>query len=190
MKKSLNKIPTDIKILFNTHDKIFQNKHNFSKLLQANEIDNENDSYKFHENPLSFYNDVNIDAISISPAAGFNTFSPSSGFNFMEKNAENENFNFNSFASNKNNLLIQRRTVSFNNKGYFKSDGNILTQKQKLMKNNFNFSHDVIKKAFLPPSDDKIYPKYFLPEAGFGILSKPIEQKEKKQKKLRVKTEK
>ena len=185
MKKSLNKIPTDTRILFKTHDKIFENRQNFSKLLSINEIDNEKNNYKKLGDPLSLYDQVNIEAVSISPNAYLSPFRPTcTNFNFMEKpEGENENFNFNSFASSKNNFLMQRRTVSFNNKGFFNCENKNLTQKQKLTKSNFNFSHEAIKKAFLPPSEDKKYPKFFLPKAGSGLLLKPGEITDKNKKK-------
>ncbi len=126
---------------------------------------------------------MKINAISVSPNCALNTNGYATGFDFTYKNSdncENENFNFNSFASSKNNALLQRRTVSFNNKGFLNNNNHLLTQKQKLRKSNFNFMHDAIKKAFLPPADDKKYPKYFLPQPGFGLLTRTNIKIEKK----------
>jgi len=175
LKKSLDKIPSENITLFKTHDKIFQSKHNFSKLLNINELESERDINRINEEQLYFYDNTNANAVSISPTGIMNTQRMATGFDFTYKNSENcenENFNFNSFANSKNNFLMQRRTISFNNKGFFNSNQNLLTQKTKMRKNNFNFSHDAIKKAFLPPTDDKVYPKYYLPEPGFGLLTR------------------
>ena len=185
MKKSLVKIPSDNSLLIKTHDKIFESRHDFSKLLQINEIEDEKEVNRFQGNLLSLYDNVNIDATSISPAWALSTNGYTTGFDFKYKNSDNsecENFNFNSFASSKNNFLLQRRTVSFNNKGFLNNNNDLLTQKQRLRKTNFNFSHDAIKKAFLPPADDKKYPKYFLPQPGFGILTRTNIKIEKKNK--------
>lgn len=175
MKKSLEPLPKDPGFLLKTHDKIFESRHNFPKLIHAREIENEKDDYKFIINPMSFHDNVSINAISVSPTGNMYTNGYATGFDFTYKNSDNcdnENFNFNSFATSKNNFLVQRRTVSFNNKGFLNNNNHLLTHKQKLRKNNFNFSHDAIKKAFLPPTDDKKYPKYYLPQPGFGLLTR------------------
>jgi hypothetical protein len=179
IKQSLHKIHSDATI--KTLNKVFDSQKNFSKLLQVNEIEAE-DELKYLVNPLSFEG-LNIFATSVSPTGILVPNGYPTGFDFTYKNSdncENENFNFNSFATSKNNFLSQRRTVSFNNKGFLKDNNHLLTQKQKLRKSNFNFTHDAIKKAFLPPADDKKYPKYFLPQPGFGLLTRTNIKIEKK----------
>jgi hypothetical protein len=180
MKQYLDKLPNKSHSLFITHNnKIFQSKHNFSKLLNINEIDNERDFINEEINDLN--DNKNTNAESISPFCDINTQKMATGFDFTYKNSENgENENFNSFANSKNNFLMQRRTISFNDQSFFNKSKNLISQKTKMRKNNFNFSHDKIKKAFLTPSDDKVYPKYFLPEPGFGLLTRTTILNEKK----------
>jgi len=176
-----------------TYDKSFGSPSKFTKLSQISEINYKTDEIIAEDNnTLSIYGEFNM-AISVSPFGDYNnTQRNATGFDFTYKNSENcenENFNFNSFGNNKNNFLMQRKTVSFNQKGFFNNfnSNNILTLKQKSRRINFNFSHDAIKKAFLPPAEDKIYPKYFLPEPGYGLITKAkiLNEEKKKEKKFK-----
>ena len=91
--------------------------------------------------------------------------------------------NFNSFAESSNSFLSQRRTISLNVNN--NPTGKIYqSQKNKLRRNNLTFTYDSFTKAFMRPTEDKVYPKAFLPEPGFGLLKNPfpiiVEKRQKK----------
>lgn len=170
IKNNFEDVKPDKLILMKTHDKIFENKHNFKNLLGLCQIDIRRDGNKYDINPLSIHDNENIQAISVAPKK-LNVLRPSSGFDFInghKKKYENKNDN--------NDLLLQRRTVSYS------KNSNVFNRDK--FRKNFYSSYETIKKVFLPPTDNKKYPKYFLPKPGFGILEKPSLLNEK------IKTEK
>lgn len=149
--------------------------YNEAKLLQINESQD-----KETENILKIDNfeGINVHAVSISPITFTNTFHPLTNFDFTnkDKDRENEGFNFNSFNNNSSsNFLNQRKTVTYNQKGFFFPPIKINSRKKL-----YNFTIDKVKNTFLSPDDNTRYSKYFFPNPGFGILQKPISNKSEK----------
>jgi hypothetical protein len=71
------------------------------------------------------------------------------------------------------NLLRQRRTMSaFNNVNEIKD------LKNDLNRSNVNIPMKTLKDAFVSP-EARNYPKYYLPQAGFGFLKNPVAEKPK-----------
>jgi len=175
MKSTLEKIPTDKVILMKAHDKVFEARHNYGTLLNVKEIDNYKDGYKYHVTPLSLYDNLNVDNFKDKK---FNANQgnkedvesgkrPSTGFEFLRsrynKNPDTEN------------LLIQRKNLTnFNLENAYK-----VSDKPT---RNISLNLERVKSAFNPPVDDKVYPKYFLPTPGFGLVVKVLDPNAKKKK--------
>lgn len=161
VKTKHDRIPPELSYNLKSQDKVQYMRNTFNTLINVKEIDNPKDGYKYHFNPLSAFDNCNVQIMSVSPTLIQNN-RPSTGFNFMLKNMEKGNDNF----------LAQRRTLS-----NFKTR-DTLQLKDKLRKNNVTMA--LLEEAFLPPSDHVSYPKYYLPVPGHGLLSKPIEPPKKR----------
>jgi len=174
MKSNLEKIPTDNVILMKANDKIFDARHTYGTLLNVKEIDNYNDNYKYIMNPLSLYDKVNVQNLKINKGINENIIidkgdrRPSTGFEFL-KSRYNNNPDF-------SNLLTQRKNLT-----KFNSENTFRDSSEKVR--NITINLDRVKSAFNPPIDEKVYPKFYLPEPGRGLLGRIVIPKKKGKKK-------
>ena len=86
--------------------------------------------------------------------------------------------------------MSQKKTISLSQKNgyYYNTNSKIYqSEKHKFKKENLTFSYDNIKKNFMKISEDKKYPRVYLPEPGFGLLENPFPPISKKKKKRLVK---
>lgn len=167
------------------------NRISFNRLIPLQDIqefDTENNTKESIVNsPQNFLNEENAEATDVSPAYHTNNFKPETGFDFRFKGLdENKTMNFNNFTDSSNSFLTQRRTISFNVNN--NPNGKIYqSQKNKLRRNNLTHSFNNFKKKFMAPVEDKKYPKAFLPEPGFGLLTNPFPMiNEKRQNKAKI----
>lgn len=173
MKSTLEKIPTDKVIIMKAHDKVFEARHTYGTLLNVREIDNYKDGYKYHVTPLSLYDNLNVDNFKDKrfKATEENKIEepkrPSTGFEFL-RSRYNKNPDADNFLNQRKNLTI------FNKENAFRSNSKI---------KNISYNIERIKSAFNPPADDKVYPKFFLPTPGFGLVVRAIDPNAKKKKK-------
>lgn len=165
LKNKVEKMPTDNVINAKAIDHIFDARHTYSTLLNVKEIDQPKDGYKYHYNPLSAYDNTNIEIYAMSPDINKEKPRPSTGFEFIKRSYNN---------TEKDDFLSQRRTL-----GDFKMT-QISKLRDTLVKKNSNFTYSSLNEAFLNPMEDTKYPKFFLPMPGFGILSRPFEEPKKK----------
>ncbi len=173
---------------------IKNNNMNNNKIIKTNlqdiiEFDTENNTRETYVNsPKNIYKEEECAGASeVCPAYLTSDFRPEQGFDFKFKGEnENKTMNFNSFTQSTNSFLSQRRTISFNVNN--NPNGKIyLSQKHKLRRNNLTFTYESFKKKFMTPCEDKVYPKAFLPEPGFGLMKNPFPIiSEKRQKKSGV----
>ena len=166
MKQNLEKIPTDKVIIMKAHDSVYSTRHTFGILLNVKEIDNSKDGYKYHNNPLSLYDDMNLNLdnkINIKEKIIENK-RPGTGYEFLRSHY-NRNVN-------KEDLLNQRKNLAeYNSVNDFKKP-----EKPR----NCSLNYERVRSAFIPPTDERRYPKFFLPEPGCGLLSRPFDPNEKK----------
>lgn len=192
-KEDNKNVPSDAIIGMNSHNKLFEHRHNFSKLLDIKEFDFEKEGYERYGAPLSAWDKVNQNALTSSPSVNFMK-------NFMQNNStefdnkfnkgKEKSLNFNSFSESVNNFYLQKRTISLSQKNgyYYNPNGKIYqSEKHKLIRKNLTFSYDKIKKNFMTVSEDKKYPRSYLPEPGFGLLQNPFPPVAKKKKKRSMK---
>jgi len=171
MRSTLEKIPTSQVILMKANDKVFEARHKYGNLLDVKEIDNYKDSYKYHMTPLSIYDNLNIDNFNNNKLAEEETNKehkrPSTGYEFLRSRYNNN--------PNRENLLSQRKILTdFNSDNAFRSSEKV---------RNLSYNYERVKSAFNPPVDDKVYPKYFLPTPGFGLVKKAPDPNAKKRRK-------
>jgi hypothetical protein len=179
--------------MLKSHSKIFQYRHNFSKLLDLKEFDKEKDAYQNHVVPLSAYDKLNEKAV-LKNSYNFNkNIIPENSTDFNNKFIKNDKcFNFKSHSESANNMLLQKRVITnlSQKNGYFCNTNSKIfqTEKHKFKKENLTFSYDILKKNFMRVAEDKKYPRVFLPEPGFGLLENPfpfaIVSKKKKRKSI------
>lgn len=182
MRTTMEKIPSDKVLLMKSHDKIFEARHMYGNLLNVKEIDNYKDGYKYHVTPLSFYDNLNLENFNNNHIN--NTYDnnnkksckmdlnkdrrPSTGYEFLKSH-----YNSNPDV---NNQLNQRRSLTdFLSSNQFR---NSCTRFK-----NLSFNFDKVRTAFSPPTDDQVYPKYYLPTPGFGLVVKAPDPYAKKGKK-------
>lgn len=185
-------IPSDAVVALKAYDKIIQHRHNFSKLLDIKEYDQEKDLYKKHGAPLSVYDKLNVDALSLSPLTLIKPYTAEANTIFSKKfNKDEKPLKFENMCESVNNLFTNKKTISLNQKNgyYYNPNGKIYqSEKHKLIRKNLTFSYDKIKEKFMRVSEDKKYPRSYLPEPGFGLLENPfLSLKKKKKKKTSIK---
>jgi len=180
MKSTLEKIPTDKVILMKANDKVFEARHTYGTLLKVKEIDNYKDGYKYHVTPLSIYDNLNIENLKDKKFKAPEDIRadqpkrPSTGFEFLRSRYNNN--------PDADNFLNQRKNLTNFNKEYaFKSSEKV---------RNLSYNIERIKSAFNPPVDDKVYPKFFLPTPGFGLVVRAVDPNGKKKKKRGKSTKK
>lgn len=150
------------------------------------EFDEEKDDYKRYVNPLSAYDNDNVNVNRTSSPSKFVK-------KFVSENIKKDQNTF-SFKYNKDrtvkdsvdNLFSQKKNISLSQKNgyFFNPNGKIyMSEKHKLVRENLTFSYEKIKKSFITMSEDKKYPRIYLPEPGFGLLEKPVTAGVKKKKK-------
>jgi hypothetical protein len=165
-KNKNEKIPTDSIAILKVIDPLYNTRYNYSKIIDVKEIDNPKTEYKTMYNPLSAYDSMNLNLISSSssPVKIYKN-RPSTGYEFVRDNFQ------------KNDLLGQKNILN-NHKlnEYYRLKDNLI----KL--NNKTVSFPILKNCFLPPSEDVKYPKFYLPMAGAGMLSRPLEVTTKKKR--------
>lgn len=172
MKKTLEKIPTDKVILLKAQDKVYETRHNWGNLLNVKEIENYKDGYKHHVTPLSLYDNVNqekleeLEKMEKLEKVKEDKKRPSTGFEFLRSRYNKNN--------DSDNLLKQRKNLS-----EFYSEKPFVNE-EKARKMSYNSER--VKSAFLLPTEEKKYSRYFLPTPGFGLLIKPVDPFAKKGK--------
>jgi hypothetical protein len=156
-KNKLEKIPSEATAKMKVIDPVFGARQTYSKMLDIQEIDNPKNEYQLHCNPLSAYDNTNVEVIGITPEKKINKSRPSTGYEYVRDNFERDN------------LLKQRKTLS----NFKINDYSAI--KDKLMQTNTNFNLSALKAAFLPNFEEIRYPKFFLPNSSAGLLIKPAE---------------
>lgn len=172
---SADKIPSELTVRLKSVDPVFNARQTYSKMLDIKEVDNPKTDYINHYNPMSAYDNSNVQVLSVSPKPGVNKVRPKTGYEFVRDNFENDN------------LLKQRKTL--NN---FKLNDYTRLKDTLIKYNNTGVCFHSLKSAFQPSTEEVQYPKFFLPSSGFGILSRPVEAvgKGKKRVKSSVKKKK
>ncbi len=156
-KNKMEKIPSESVAKMKVIDPVYGARQTYSKMLNIQEIDNPKNDYKLHYNPLSAYDNSNIEVTGVTPEKKINKSRPSTGYEYVRDNFERDN------------LLKQRKTLSnFKIKDY-------AAIKDKLMRTNTNFNIIALKAAFMPNFEEIRYPKFFLPNSSAGLLNKPVE---------------
>jgi hypothetical protein len=165
VKVKVEKMPSDLVINSRAIDEVFDNRHKYQELLNVKEIDNPKDGYKYHYNPLSAYDNTNVQVISVSPILKKEERNrPRTGFEFIRNNYDKEGDNF----------LKLRKTM-----GPFKVN-DINSLKDCLNKNNTNIPFSTLQSAFLSPNENTVYPRFFLPAPGYGVYDRPVDPNAKK----------
>jgi hypothetical protein len=169
---SSDKIPSELTVRLKSVDPIFNARQTYSKMLDIKEVDNPKTDYINHYNPLSAYDNSNVQVLSVSPK-GVGKARPKTGYEFVRDNFENDN------------LLKQRKTLS-----NFKLNDYTRLKDTLIRYNNTGVCFNSLKSAFQNSSEEVQYPKFFLPSSGFGILARPVEAAGKKRVKSSVKKKK
>lgn len=173
IKNKNEKLPLDVVATVKAIDPVFNSRHTYSQMLDVKEVDNQKSEYKNNYNPLSAFDSANIEVMTLSPVMNKPKNRPATGYEFVRDNFDGDN------------LLGQRQTLT-----NFKQDDYTKLRQTLLKFNNTTVSFRSLKQAFLPPAEDKHYPKFFLPVAGAGLLPRPVDGQPKKRPKSRPKSRK
>ena len=158
-----DKVPSEVTARMKSVDPIFNARQTYSKMLEIKEIDNPKTDYINHYNPLSAYDSSNVHVMSISPLKSEAKIRPKTGYEFVRDTFENDN------------LLKQRKTLT-----NFKLNDYTKLKNTLIKYNNTGVCFASLKSAFSPAAEEIQYPKFFLPNPGYGILSRPAETVTKK----------
>jgi hypothetical protein len=148
-------------------DRAYRVRKNFGIVCDLKEVDNEKKANEDYQ-ALSVYDNANLNIYSISRLKERDKLIRPSSHEFVKRNI------------NCGSYLDLRKTVTSFKKNEVERMHQILTGWGSRIELN------QVKNAFLPPTENKNYSKYFLPLPGYGLIARP-EDPVKKKKKIKKK---
>ena len=158
---NLEAIPSDIFSDMNSNIKSLQVRHLYGDAIDVDTISNKKDGYLLYVKPLSMLDH----SICLK------------NDNFIDKAKRSMSLDFKEINPEKYNMLSQRKTLAAFN------FNEVNRLKGELSKENINIPMHTLRRAFISP-ETLVYPKHYLPNSGFGLLSNPFVENKKKKAKL------
>ena len=149
--ENIEKIQVESNAELTANIKTLYTRQIYNDVLNTEEISNKKEVYISHYNPLSIYDNKN----NLQTDKNIDKTKRSISLDLKEINPE------------KYNMLSKRKTLAAFN------FTEVLRLKSELSKAKINISVTILKKAFLSP-ETVAYPKYYLPNSGFGLLTNPF----------------
>ena len=158
---NLDVIPTDIYSEMMNSIKSLKVRNLYGEAINVNTISNNKNDYIANVKPLSmldYSNHIKTEVIK-------------------DKSKRSISLDLKEVNPEKYNMLSQRKTLSVFN--YHE----MTRLKGELSKENINIPINTLKRAFLPP-EVVVYPKHYLPNSGFGLLTNPFADSKRKNTKI------